>query len=160
MTDELDTAHPEYVPGRPDAEQQRIIERRRGNVELLLINGASQRQIAQLENVARATIQADIKAIRRRWRQEGAGGADLEAERELELLRLEQQRSQIAKAASEGNLEAHRVLIQIARRKAALLGLDAPKRVAITADNTNPGHGVPTSTLVEMLSSLPAQSAN
>lgn len=158
-TDQPDT-RPEYRPGRPDFEQQRTIERRRGNVELLLINGASQRQIADIEGVARSTIQADIKAIRRRWREEGAGGADLGEHRELELRRLEQQRSQLAKAAAEGSPEVHRVLVQIARRTAALLGLDAPKRIYLAGDGSEPGEGVSTPTLVEMLTSYGERSAN
>lgn len=159
---------PVYRPGRPTRDQARLIAQRRGKVELLHLNGASVRTIAREVHVSRSTVNDDLKAIRRRWRHDGAG-ADLEDERQLELQRLELQRRQLAVVANgnpEANpptppdLEAHRVLVQIARRKAALLGLDAPKRIYVAGDGSDPGEGVSTPTLVEMLTSYGEQSAN
>ena len=129
-------------PTRADAEQ---IALRRIRVERLELAGASRRQIAEAVGVSVGTVGDDLKAIRAA-RREAVGSGLVAEERDLELARLEQQRNRIEidqalrtdeKARAEGRRpeltmwQAQRLLLQIAERKARLLGLDAPRQVEL-----------------------------
>lgn len=120
--------------GRPaKGAEQAHIAARRARVESLELAGASLSQMATAVEVDKATVIADLRKIRDARREHHAGG-DLDAMRDLELARLEQQRSQLAPSAARGTIAAHTALIRVAERKAKLLGLDAPQQVAVSGE--------------------------
>lgn len=119
--------------GAQAARERAHIEARRATVEFMHLNGATIRQIAEQVEVDVHTVHDDLSAIRERRRNEHAA-VDLTAHRDLELDRLEQQRKQLAPLAAKGVLGAHRELLGIAKRKAQLLGLDAPQQVALSGE--------------------------
>ena len=141
-------------PGRsgPKAAEERAhIEARRATVEHLETAGVTMRKIAEAVQVDVSTVWDDVQAIRKRRRNEFAG-ADLQVERDLELARLEQQRSQLSAAAAKGVTNAHTALLQIATRKAKLLGLDAPQQVHLSGEvRATLGTGLDREQLAEML---------
>lgn len=129
-------AHPDKPHGgRPlKGSEKEHVRTRRDTVEVLQLAGLSIRQMARQLDVGVATIQADVDYVRRRRRDRllaANGSVDVEGQRLLELDRLEQQRSWLTPHAQNGAPWAHRALVQLAARKASLLGLDAPRQVEV-----------------------------
>lgn len=140
-------------PSKPDGGRpangsaaQEHIEERRQRVETLELQGATMRQMAELLRVDYRTIWDDVQAIRKQRRERYVDlGQDVTQERDLELARLERQRVQIEKTLGiqpddqQGRkpptytqqAQLHRTLLGIAKRKADLLGLDAPVKFRI-----------------------------
>jgi hypothetical protein len=134
------------------------IERHRARVADLYIQGWMQAEIARNVGVSQPTVSTDIKAIQKQWRASAIRDFDVLRERELQKLdRLEreawsawersQKPSQEAVVSTDGTTQKtlKRVAEQtgdvrflgqihkcIASRR-ALLGLDAPTRIAPTS---------------------------
>lgn len=131
------------------------IEERRQRVETLELQGATIRQMAELLQVDYRTIWDDVQAVRKQRREHYVDlGQDVVQERDLELARLERQRVQIEKVLSRTEnpptvvqvTQLHRTLLGVAKRKAQLLGLDAPAKftlngIAAGAEETD-GEGI------------------
>ena len=109
------------------------IAARRAKVDRMELAGLSLRQMADQLDVDHTTVLADVRAIHEARRTEAAG-CDLQAERDKELMRLEQRVSQLSTQAAKGVASAHRQLTAIAARKAKLLGLDAPVQLAVSGE--------------------------
>ena len=89
--------------------------------------GASQREIARALGVGVARINSDLHVLRKRWRQEaGIATADHIA---LALQKLDEWEMAITNAMRSGDTKAIDTGLRIEERRAALLGLDAPRRV-------------------------------
>jgi predicted transcriptional regulator len=142
------------------------IERRRATVADLYIQGWMQAEIAHHVGVSQPTVSTDIKAIQKHWRASAIRDFDVLRERELQkLARLEreawaawersQKPSQEAVISSDGTRQKTqkrvaeqagdaRFLEQIHKciaSRRALLGLDAPTRIAPTSpDGKEPYH--------------------
>jgi len=142
------------------------IERRRATVADLYIQGWLQAEIAQHVGVTQSTVSTDLKSIQGQWRASAVRDFDILRERELRKLdRLEreawaawdrsQKPSQEAVISSDGSTQRTqkkvaeqvgdvRFLEQIQKciaSRRALLGLDAPTRIAPTSpDGTEPYH--------------------
>lgn len=117
------------------------IEERRQRVETLELQGATIRQMAELLQVDYRTIWDDVQAVRKQRREHYVDlGQDVVQERDLELARLERQRVQIEKVLSRTEnpptvvqvTQLHRTLLGVAKRKAQLLGLDAPAKFTLS----------------------------
>lgn len=170
-------------PARPQGgrlgnnyELQQQVEARREQVERFDVAGASDRSIAKQLNISRAVAREDIRITRQRRRDALLGGAwDREAEVALELERLEAQRLRVEANTRDWvdgqgrvvysptiteRMAAERVLVQISRRKAALLGLDQPTQLRITVDPmTALAEGLTDDRLKELTAGLTAEDA-
>ncbi len=117
---------------RPDMTNPNTAERdtkteRRLQVAQLRKGGASIRQIAKALDVSPATVHGDLEVLREGWREEAqVATADHVA---LDLQRLDEWLMAIANAARSGEYRAIDTGLRIMERRAALLGLDAPKRI-------------------------------
>lgn len=153
--------------GRPARGQdQAHLDARRAQVEALELAGCSIRKIAAQVEVSPRTVREDLRVIRRE-RANDAAGLDLAHARHREAERLEAQRldlnetlAQLPRGAAADRAAIHRTLVRVAERLARLEGLDAPRRISISGDGSDPGEGVSTPTLVEMLTSYGERSAN
>lgn len=120
--------------GRPAKGRERAhIDDRRALVESMELAGATVRAIAERVKVSVSTVHDDLTAVRRA-RRARLGAVDLEAQRDLELDRLEQQRLWLTRLAQGGSVGANRTLIRLSESKRRLLGLDAPPRIVIQSD--------------------------
>lgn len=124
------------------------VELRQARVENLQLDGLSVRRIAEIVGVDTATAQRDIQMIRARRREE-VGATGLREHRDLTLARLEQQRSRILvdmaddpgdptatpprpeRKAVVTRWQGHRLLLQVEKQRAELLGLNAPAKVQL-----------------------------
>jgi hypothetical protein len=136
---------PAPTPG-PKRLIQEWVELRQIRVEGFQLDGLSVRRIAELVGVDVATAHRDIKAIRERRRAE-VGEAGVREHRDLTLMRLEQQRSRVlrdmedwpadpdrdipARPARLTTWQGNRLLLQIEKQRADLLGLNAPAKVQL-----------------------------
>jgi len=103
------------------------IEQRRVQVAQLVKGGASQREIARALGVGLARVNSDLQVLRKRWRQEsGIATAEHVA---LDVQRLNEWLIAITNEVRSGDKRAIEVGLRILERRAALLGLDAPRRV-------------------------------
>ena len=129
-----------------------VVRRIRGNGGRAM---AVQADVACEEDVLRMFQQVDAKLGPLSGLVNNAGVVDVAARvDERSVARLERQREQVSPKAEAGNLDAHRVLLGIAKRKAALLGLDAPTRLSVRGGDAVPGASVPRSQLIEMLTTF------
>lgn len=105
-------------------------EERRAQVAELLLARKTQREMARELGVRLATINEDVAAIRAEWRERRAVAITEHVARELAALDAAERAiwSQVA----AGKLLAVDRLVTIQTRRAALLGLDAPTKVAPT----------------------------
>jgi hypothetical protein len=140
---------PGHGPAPADAPKRLVeewVELRQIRVEALQLDGLSVRRIAELVGVDVATAHRDIKTIRERRRAE-IGEAGVREHRDLTLVRLEQQRSRVlrdmedwpgdpdrdvpARPARMTAWQGNRLLLQIEKQRADLLGLNAPAKVQL-----------------------------
>lgn len=106
--------------------KQRVAERRRQVAKLRLAGVRDQRTIARTLGVSLGTINADCRALDAEFRAQAAVDTGLELE--LQLERLEQLHASVWAKAVRGDLRAIDAALAVMRRKAKLLGLDAPER--------------------------------
>ncbi len=112
------------------------IEARRIRVEELELAGWSIRGIAAEVGCSRGTVANDIVAIRQARRIEW-GSATVEAHRDRELRRLEDQRAELVKILGQAStiddvVKVHGRLLGTHDRLSKLLGLEAPARVEVS----------------------------
>lgn len=107
------------------------IEERRSKAWALRVNGRTYREIGEALSVSHVTAYNDIKAVMERTRSETNDTA--EHHRELQLARLERLTAVLMPLAEDGSLEAIDRLDKLEKRRAALLGLDAPAKQEIAA---------------------------
>ncbi len=123
------------------AKRQAIIERRARVAALRLSGLRDQCRIAAHLGVSPPTIHRDGKALDAEWREQAV--ADVATEKGLDLDRLEHLIAAVWPEAVRGNLPAVDRVIRILERKAKLLGLDAPERMAVAQ------HGLTTTVVIE-----------
>jgi hypothetical protein len=111
------------------AEEARIAERRR-KVGANLLSGLSYRQIASALEVSAATIASDVKAILAELHEDAK--EDVDRHRALELARLDRAQNAIWNDVTNGRLEAIDRFLKISDRRARLLGMDKPIKIAHT----------------------------
>jgi hypothetical protein len=90
----------------------------------LAISKATYAEIARACGISRATVKRDVAAVRQEWREARLRNADEVIGEELHTLSLMQQ--ELMPLIRERRLPAFDRLISVMRRRAALLGLDAP----------------------------------
>lgn len=100
-------------------------------IETMLLAGATHTQIARETNHTPNQINRLVQHIHQQWANETPGNHN-QTERTLEYQRLERQRLWITPQAQTGDIGANNTLLRIAKRKAELLGLDAPTNLNIT----------------------------
>lgn len=144
-------------------QQQRvelIAEARRERIAALYLTGQfSQTElVAELKrmgyaNVSQSSVSRDLKALKERWQHNSLEDVRKHVEREsakldnLEVLLLNSHADLFSSRLSETQLQAQTReidasslvlgMIRIMKRRAALLGLDQPKRVAVDANVNN-----------------------
>ena len=149
--------------GRTRDEYDRIAERRKQVSELVLL-GWTQQQIAGVVGVHRNTIVEDYKAIHEEWVKSRVANREEMVARELESLDMMERELLVQWERSKGiektrkhkegddgvsdeTIEKEQCgnpaymaqLIRVRERRAALLGLDAPQKVAPTSpDGSKP----------------------
>jgi hypothetical protein len=145
---------------RPDAHRKLEVLRRRQMVADLYVQGVSQMAIAERLNTSQATVSADLKQIRREWRESAIRDFDHAQDRELAKIdRLEreawaawersQKPQQSAVIEGEGAQQPRRKMMRsqngdprylelvhkCVAARCALLGLNAPQRL----EHSGPG---------------------
>lgn len=103
-----------------------IIEIRRGKALDLRISGKSYRTIGKALGISGKTAFDDVKRAMERQRRET--NDTLDHHRALQLSRLDRAVEGIWPAVKKGDKEAARVLVRLEKRRAELLGLDAPTK--------------------------------
>jgi len=138
------------APKKEDGAAQQLIdahlEARRIRVENLELQGLSQRRIADAVGVNVAQVNRDL-AVVRAARREAFGASTVLHNRDLSAARLENERRQVlvdmagdpgdptatpprpAKAPSLTAWQGHRLLLQIEKQRAELMGLNVPTRI-------------------------------
>ncbi len=111
------------------AKRREIVERRARVAALRLSGLRDQSRIAAHLGVSPPTIHRDCKALDAQWRAEAV--ADVATEKGLDLDRLECLIAAVWPEATRGNLPAVDRVTRLLERKARLLGLDAPARMAV-----------------------------
>lgn len=109
------------------AEDARL-EDRREKVWALRMRGLSSRQIAKHVEVSHVTVLKDLTIVLDRTRSETNDA--VAQHRSLQLSRLERLTEVLMPLAESGSLDAIDRLDKIEKRRAALLGLDAPTKVS------------------------------
>lgn len=111
-------------------------EGRRAQIAGLLLLHKSGRQIAHELGVGVATVLRDIKAIRAEWKAQRL--RDYDEHVAEDLARLAEVEAAVLPQAIEGNLDAVDRELDIMKRRADLLGLDAPKRKEVSGTDGGP----------------------
>ena len=141
-----------YGPAPVNAPKKLVeewVHLRQIRVEALDLDGVPQRRIGEIVGVDAATVNRDLKAIRERRRAE-VGELGVREHRDLTLARLEQQRGRVlldmedrperdgedgkmipARPARMTSWQGNRILLQIEKQRADLLGLNAPAKVQL-----------------------------
>lgn len=114
-----------------NAPQELDIEIRRGKVLDLQIGGKSYRQIAELLGVSLGTVASDMKALVERTKDENDDRA--EREKMLSLIRSGKAIGVLMPLVEVGDFDAMDRLDKFEKRRAALLGLDAPVKQHLDA---------------------------
>ena len=150
MTDEEPQLGVGPAPKPEDGAARQLIdahlEARRITVERLELQGLSQRAIADAVRVDVATVNRDLKVIRAN-RREAFGESTVLEQRDVTLARLEGERARVlsnmaddpgdptatpprpARPAKLTVWQGERLLLQIEKQRAELLGLNVPQRV-------------------------------
>jgi hypothetical protein len=148
---------------RADAHRRLELLRRRQSVADLYVQGLSQMAIAERLNTSQATVSADLKQIRREWRESAIRDFDHAQDRELAKIdRLEreawaawersQKPQQSAVIEGEGAQQPRRKMMRsqngdprylelvhkCVAARCALLGLNAPQRLEHSGPNGKP----------------------
>ena len=112
-------------------------EQRRKTVAANLVAGLTIGDIAEALGVHKATVYQDIKRILQRWREEQV---DLiSTQRMLDIRRIDRMINALWGDCQAGKLSTVDRMIKLLERRAKLLGLDAPAKVApTTPDGTEP----------------------
>ena len=106
-----------------------IAQAHRAQALQLRMGGASYSEIAaQMGSSSAATAFKQVRAALREMLQEPA-----DAVREMELARYDRLMAAHWPAALRGDIQASAMVLRIMERRAALLGLDAPKKIDLTA---------------------------
>jgi DNA-binding transcriptional MocR family regulator len=95
---------------------------RLASVAVLVMGGASQREIAEKLGVSLGTVNSDIKTLRKQWAE---SQKDVAYQFSLDLRRLDDLLGSIWAAASRGHIPAVDVSLKILDRRARMLGYDA-----------------------------------
>lgn len=102
------------------------IEERRAKAWELRVRGKSYRAIATELGVSQGTIFSDVKALLERTRAETNDTVD--HHRTLQLQRIDRALDALWPKIENGETEAMRVLVRLEKRRAELMGLDAPEK--------------------------------
>ncbi len=143
-------AEQEREPGQQESEQQRdaatgqfaseltpeaLSHRQHGAYQMRLA-GASYRDIARAYGVDKRTAGRDVKAVHDQAMTEAFEGT--EQMRQASAARLDIALFAVMPDVKKGNLKAVDAMLRIEKRRAELLGLDAPKRFEHTGENGGP----------------------
>lgn len=104
------------------ASKTKQIEARRANVAILVMAGASHREIRDRLGVSLGTVNNDIKALRKEWAQ---AQEDAEFQCSLDLKRLDELLGSVWAAASRGHIQSVEAVLKVIDRRAKMLGYDA-----------------------------------
>src|SRR5688572_18434627 len=116
---------------------QNTIDERRAKVSDLYCRGCRQWEIAAQLGVSADTIAGDLKHIRETWK--AAGVRDMTATREAELAKLDTIEREAWNAwENEHDPRFLEKVLQCIKRRAELLGLDAPTKQQIFGDTDQP----------------------
>lgn len=116
--------------------KQAELENRRNSVAEAYLRGNTQQQIAAALGVSQATISKDVNFLLRAWREQRE--ATIEDAVTLQIEELRRVRREAWR--KYGKSEEYKwldMVINIQKREATLLGLDAPKRSEITGAGGN-----------------------
>lgn len=111
-------------------------EERRKKVAANLKAGLNYREIAEHLGVSLGTISNDVNLVIERWQKEHV--SEINEYVSLELKRLDQAQNAIWGEVMDGKLLAIDRLLKIQRRRADLLGLDAPEKHQLTGEAGGP----------------------
>jgi hypothetical protein len=123
--------------GRPTEADTQLIQRRRAQVAALRLAGVRsadeiQRALAdQGTRVGIRTIKYDLAAAESYWRD--AAAKSIEVERAVDVARIERLIRSLWSDATSGRWQAVDRVLKLLERKSALLGLDAPRSIDVTA---------------------------
>lgn len=117
--------------GKPDAARRIVIDERRAKVAELVLQHVPYREISRRVDVALGTVVDDVRQIRKGWQARAAEHYSLLVAAEVARLdALEAVWLPVALDPHDDRAEAAtRVLDRVARHKARLLGIEAPKRI-------------------------------
>jgi transposase len=132
---------PDPADGATKREVEAHLEARRIMVEKHDLAGLSQRKIAELVGVHVSQVHRDLQVIRRQ-RREAFGASTVIEQRDVTLARLEEERAHVLECAGRGEAgvrpkdsltqwQASRLILQIEKQRAELLGLNVPTKVAL-----------------------------
>jgi hypothetical protein len=134
------------------------IEDRRAKAWDLRVRGKTYREIGAALGVSGKTAHQDCHAVLDRIKTETDDKA--EHHRELQLARLERLTAVLMPMAEGGDLDAMDRLDKLEKRRAALLGLDAPTRSELTGKDGAPVPIDARGSLIERLAGLVAGAAS
>jgi transposase len=112
------------------------IQARRAEVGRLRRLGHSYRDIAITLNTSMTTVFKDVKAMNAQWREQAA--IDTDAERQLDLERIDAMILGLQGKAERGDEWKVDRVVRLLERRAALLGLDAPRRTVVESRQAEP----------------------
>lgn len=118
-----------FTPGSESPARQTELEVRRDKVWAYKVAGFAYRDIAKMLDVSLGTIQADMSAMMKVIHDSQRESID--QYRALELERLDTSQKGIWAKVLKGDTKAIDSYIKISKRRAALLGLDAPTKIEI-----------------------------
>ena len=118
------------MPSAQRRRQEIAREERRLAVSAAVLAGQTYRQMVETLHCSLSTISQDVGVIVARWQEEQV--ALVGQQRQVELQRLDVVLQAVWEKACTGDLFAIDRYLKIAERRAKLLGLDAPAKVAPT----------------------------
>lgn len=125
------------MPSRVKVQDKaRVAERRHRLAQLINEGVRPQRELAEILGVSDRTVRNDLVALDKEYTEMGASvvGKMRDRERTVSLMRLERyiQKLQSDIYDPDKNIQTIRLLKELEERRAKLLGLDAPTRIAPT----------------------------
>lgn len=150
---------------QPVKQRVRIADRRRKLAELILQGVRGQKELANRLGVTDRTIRNDIAALEEEYNRLGADvvGRMRNHERAVSLMRLERAIQELEPDMTnpEKRIPAIRLLKELEERRAKLLGLDMPAKVAPTDPSGGREYtGIPPEVKRRILGHAQAQQAN
>lgn len=129
-------------------------QQRRAKVAALITSRATYRQMADTLGVSLGTIAGDVKLLVKQWAREQSP-EDRQKWLTIEVEKLGQMEFALANDCRHGNQGAIDRALRIMERRARLLGLDAPTKIApTTPDGMNPYEGVSDAELRAVIAGL------
>jgi hypothetical protein len=120
------------TPSKTASINRTAAEARRRRVAELRLRRMTQRDIASVIGCAQGTVAKDLKVIESEWRREAV--ADIAAHRARALAEIDEMEKEAAirYVAARNNPEFFKLRLECQKRRAALLGLDAPKQLDLS----------------------------